>query len=110
MQAFSPTKAMQLPLHREWDCAITLKEGSVPPRTKGVGGNKGWSHRFYGSKLVARYEGPYTITKRINEVTYRVGLPGNSRVSRTFYVSALKPLAEGPLQKTLVPQLPRPHV
>ncbi|KAK1789316.1 hypothetical protein P4O66_015249 [Electrophorus voltai] len=48
-------------------------------------------------KLAARYEGPYTITKRINEVTYRVGLPGNSRALRAFHLSALKPVAEGPL-------------
>ncbi|KAK1804339.1 hypothetical protein P4O66_020357 [Electrophorus voltai] len=32
LQVFSPTKATLLPSHREGDCAISLKEGKVPPR------------------------------------------------------------------------------
>ncbi|KAK1786193.1 hypothetical protein P4O66_017909, partial [Electrophorus voltai] len=48
-------------------------------------------------KLETRYEGPYSITGQINEVTYRVGLTGSSRTSRAFHVSALKPVKEGPL-------------
>ncbi|KAK1795596.1 hypothetical protein P4O66_001091 [Electrophorus voltai] len=31
---FSPMKAFQLPPHHEWDCAIMLKEGAVPPRCR----------------------------------------------------------------------------
>ncbi|KAK1791621.1 hypothetical protein P4O66_013620 [Electrophorus voltai] len=30
-QVFSPSKATQLPPHRDWDCAVTLKKGAVPP-------------------------------------------------------------------------------
>ncbi|KAK1788724.1 hypothetical protein P4O66_002542 [Electrophorus voltai] len=30
-QVFSPSKATQLPPHRDWDCALTLKEGAVQP-------------------------------------------------------------------------------
>ncbi|KAK1784659.1 hypothetical protein P4O66_003342 [Electrophorus voltai] len=48
-------------------------------------------------KLKLRYEGPYTITDQINEVTYRVGLTGSSQASRAFHMSALKPMMEGPL-------------
>ncbi|KAK1801624.1 hypothetical protein P4O66_022270, partial [Electrophorus voltai] len=33
-QVFSPSKAMLLPRHRDWDCDITLKEGEVPPRCR----------------------------------------------------------------------------
>ncbi|KAK1804201.1 hypothetical protein P4O66_020239 [Electrophorus voltai] len=33
-QVFSPTRATQLPPHRDWDYAITLKEGTVPPRCR----------------------------------------------------------------------------
>ncbi|KAK1787312.1 hypothetical protein P4O66_002814 [Electrophorus voltai] len=32
-QVFSPTKAAQLPSHRDWD-VITLNEGAVPPRCR----------------------------------------------------------------------------
>ncbi|KAK1804811.1 hypothetical protein P4O66_003653 [Electrophorus voltai] len=41
-------------------------------------------------KLAAKYEDPYTITRCINEVTYCVGLSGNSWTSQAFHVSALK--------------------
>ncbi|KAK1802658.1 hypothetical protein P4O66_004174 [Electrophorus voltai] len=33
-EVFSPMKVMQFPQHREWDCTITLKSGSVPPRCR----------------------------------------------------------------------------
>ncbi|KAK1798925.1 hypothetical protein P4O66_007199 [Electrophorus voltai] len=48
-------------------------------------------------KLEARYEDPYSITSRVNKVTYRVGLAGSSRASRAFHISSLKPMREGPL-------------
>ncbi|KAK1792066.1 hypothetical protein P4O66_001843 [Electrophorus voltai] len=48
-------------------------------------------------KLVVKYAGPYAITGRVNNVTYKVGLPGSSQASRAFHVSALKLVAEGPL-------------
>ncbi|KAK1791003.1 hypothetical protein P4O66_002054 [Electrophorus voltai] len=33
-QVFSPSKATQLLPHHDWDCSITLKEGTVPPRCR----------------------------------------------------------------------------
>ncbi|KAK1805018.1 hypothetical protein P4O66_019380, partial [Electrophorus voltai] len=48
-------------------------------------------------KLSAKYKGPYAITGKVNNVTYKVGLPGSSRASQKFHVSALKPVVEGPL-------------
>ncbi|KAK1787240.1 hypothetical protein P4O66_002756 [Electrophorus voltai] len=61
-------------------------------------------------KLNGRYEGPYTVTKRVNEVTYKIGLPGNSRASWAFHVSSLKPVLEGPLAEEGNPPgtLPQP--
>ncbi|KAK1802516.1 hypothetical protein P4O66_021799 [Electrophorus voltai] len=59
-------------------------------------------------KLEAKYEGPYTILGRINDVTYRVGLPGHSKASQAFHVSALKLLVEGPLTEEGRPQDPPP--
>ncbi|KAK1794622.1 hypothetical protein P4O66_001340 [Electrophorus voltai] len=50
-------------------------------------------------KLATRYEGPYTVTRCINEVTYHIGLPRNSQASRAFHVSALNPVVEGPLSE-----------
>ncbi|KAK1798575.1 hypothetical protein P4O66_006872 [Electrophorus voltai] len=46
-------------------------------------------------KLETRYEGPYSITGWVNEVTYRVGLTGSSWASWAFHVSSLKPVREG---------------
>ncbi|KAK1794941.1 hypothetical protein P4O66_010143 [Electrophorus voltai] len=48
-------------------------------------------------KLEESYEGPYSITGWINEITYRVGLAGSSWASWAFHVSSLKPVKEGPL-------------
>ncbi|KAK1784167.1 hypothetical protein P4O66_003984, partial [Electrophorus voltai] len=50
-------------------------------------------------KLKAKYEGPYIITGQVNEVTHRIGLPGNSHASTVFHVSALQPVVEGPLSE-----------
>ncbi|KAK1784691.1 hypothetical protein P4O66_003370 [Electrophorus voltai] len=36
VQIFSPTKAMELLPHRDWDCTITLKEGAVPPSAESI--------------------------------------------------------------------------
>ncbi|KAK1784438.1 hypothetical protein P4O66_011373 [Electrophorus voltai] len=48
-------------------------------------------------KLAVRYEGRYTITGKMNAITYRIGLPGSSRASTAFHVLALKLVVEGPL-------------
>ncbi|KAK1794637.1 hypothetical protein P4O66_001353 [Electrophorus voltai] len=76
------------------------KAGSDSPvraGTESMGHHQGWP----GGPLAlwAKYEGPYTITSRVNEVTYRLGLPGHSQASRAFHVSALKPVVEGPLSE-----------
>ncbi|KAK1789534.1 hypothetical protein P4O66_015448 [Electrophorus voltai] len=34
VQVFSPSRATQRPSHRDWDCTIMPKEGTVPPRCR----------------------------------------------------------------------------
>ncbi|KAK1799320.1 hypothetical protein P4O66_007559, partial [Electrophorus voltai] len=48
---------------------------------------------------VALFGGGTVTSDRVNEVTYRLGLPGHIRASRAFHVSALKPMVEGPLSE-----------
>ncbi|KAK1799852.1 hypothetical protein P4O66_006378 [Electrophorus voltai] len=61
-------------------------------------------------KLQAKYEDPCTITNRVNEVTYRLGLPEHSWVSRAFHMSALQPMVEAPFTEerssSVAPLLP----
>ncbi|KAK1799042.1 hypothetical protein P4O66_007307, partial [Electrophorus voltai] len=54
-------------------------------------------------KLAARYEGPYTVMRHIDEVTFHVDLPRNIRASRAFNVLALQPVAEGPILEEASP-------
>ncbi|KAK1784928.1 hypothetical protein P4O66_018193 [Electrophorus voltai] len=65
-------------------------------------GQKVWVSKTDGragprGKLATRYEGPYTVTQCINELTYHIGLPGNSRASQTFqsFRCTTSPLAGG---------------
>ncbi|KAK1788307.1 hypothetical protein P4O66_016760, partial [Electrophorus voltai] len=69
------------------------EEGSHPvrARTEGVGRYQGWPGR------PSKYAGLYTVTSRVNEMTYKLGLPGHSQASRAFHVSALKPVVVGAL-------------
>ncbi|KAK1785171.1 hypothetical protein P4O66_018585, partial [Electrophorus voltai] len=67
-------------------------------------GQKVWvstkdGHVRSSGELAAKYEGLYTITRQINEVTYRIDLPRHSRASWALHVSALKPVVEGPLSE-----------
>lgn len=48
-------------------------------------------------KLTPKYTGPFKVIKQINEVTYRLELPRDSRIVPSFHVSRLKPIITGPL-------------
>ncbi|MCO5600263.1 hypothetical protein L7F22_054373 [Adiantum nelumboides] len=43
------------------------------------------------SKLSMRYYGPFQITERINDVSFRLRLPDTSKIHNAFHVSLLKP-------------------
>ncbi|MCO5605566.1 hypothetical protein L7F22_059749 [Adiantum nelumboides] len=42
-------------------------------------------------KLSMRYYGPFQITERINDVSFRLRLPGTWKIHNAFHVSLLKP-------------------
>ena len=42
------------------------------------------------SKLVASWQGPYRITKKVTPVTYEVNMPEKSKKRRIFHVNMLK--------------------
>uniref|UniRef100_A0A3B1KK37 Gypsy retrotransposon integrase-like protein 1 n=1 Tax=Astyanax mexicanus TaxID=7994 RepID=A0A3B1KK37_ASTMX len=48
-------------------------------------------------KLSPQFVGPFRILQRINNVTYKLLLPRNYRVSPSFHVSLLRPVIPGPL-------------
>lgn len=63
----------------------------------------------YNSPAINCYIGPFTILKRINEVTYELQLPSQYFISPTFHVSLLKPFNNPvlpPSTETEVPPLP----
>ncbi|MCO5553717.1 hypothetical protein L7F22_007243 [Adiantum nelumboides] len=43
-------------------------------------------------KLSMRYYGPFQITERINDVSFRLSLPDTWKIHNAFHVSLLKPL------------------
>uniref|UniRef100_W5LUZ2 Integrase catalytic domain-containing protein n=1 Tax=Astyanax mexicanus TaxID=7994 RepID=W5LUZ2_ASTMX len=48
-------------------------------------------------KLSPRFVGPFKILRRINQVTYRLELPRQYKISPSFHVSLLRPVIPGPL-------------
>ncbi|KAK1797762.1 hypothetical protein P4O66_008115 [Electrophorus voltai] len=87
-----------------------MRRGETPRYELGhqvqVSTKDGWAGPL--GKLHAKYEGPYTILEQVNDVTYRVGLPGNSKASRAFHVSALELVVESPLAVEGCPLGPPP--
>jgi hypothetical protein len=65
-------------------------------------------------KLAAKYYGPYTVIKRIGEVTYKLNLPSSPTIHLIFHISLLKrsvrnrvvhkSLPDGPKEPLLQPQ------
>ncbi|KAK7122940.1 hypothetical protein R3I94_019906 [Phoxinus phoxinus] len=48
--------------------------------------------RLPSRKLSPKYVGPFRILRQMNEVTYKIELPLNYRISPSFHVSLLKPV------------------
>uniref|UniRef100_A0A3B1JMI7 Integrase catalytic domain-containing protein n=1 Tax=Astyanax mexicanus TaxID=7994 RepID=A0A3B1JMI7_ASTMX len=57
-------------------------------------------------KLQAKYSGPYTILRKINDVCYKLKLPQYSRVHNSFHVSLFKPVIPGPLDEATPSEAP----
>ena len=47
-------------------------------------------------KLSNRYYGPFRITEKVNEVTFRLDLPSHWRIHNAFHVSLLRPYVGPP--------------
>ena len=47
-------------------------------------------------KLSPRYYGPFQITERVNDLTFRLDLPSTWKIHNAFHVSLLKPFVGDP--------------
>ena len=65
--------------------------------------------RLLGKKLSPRFMGPYKVPwGGVNEVSYRLQLPTNYRISPSFHVSLLRPVVPGPLTGAVPRDTPPP--
>ena len=44
-------------------------------------------------KLSMRYYGPFQVIDKVNEVSYRLGLPNHWKIHNVFHVSLLRPFS-----------------
>jgi hypothetical protein len=57
-------------------------------------------------KLVPKFYGPYTILKRVGQVSYQLALPSHSKLHPVFHVSCLKKVIRAKCQiQTNLPEL-----
>lgn len=54
------------------------------------------------NKLLAKWQGPFEVQKRLGPTTYRVGTPGQSRSNRTLHVNLLKEWVQRPERKKVM--------
>jgi hypothetical protein len=59
-------------------------------------------------KMSPQFVGPFKVLWKVNEVTYRLQLPTNYRISPSFHVSFLRPVVPSPLADAVSHNTPLP--